>query len=79
MDTKTEIEIHKDISYIKARLVSLADFIEKHMEQEELKFSVIDKSIARLSRGFYLLIFIVALEAFGVPISSLIPKLLAVL
>lgn len=79
MDNKTEVDIHKDIAFIKARLDHVIHFVEAHMAEEERKFDKIENNIAKLSKGFLVLLFVIMLEAFGVPISSMIPKLLTFL
>jgi hypothetical protein len=75
---QSNVQIHKDMGYLIAKMESLDAFIREHMSNEEDRFAKIDKSIKRLSGGMLVISLILVLDAFGIPTKMLILKLLGI-
>lgn len=82
-DDNKHVRIPDDLShqmgYLIAKMEDLSQYVKNHMDNEEKKFEKIDKSIGRLSIGFTIIAIIIILQSFGIPVSSIVGTLLALL
>lgn len=74
-----DAEMNHNIGYLIGKFESLDRYIRDHMNQEEARFALLERSVKRITYTTIVLTAMMALSVAGIPIDALLVKLLGAL